>query len=85
DQMTILRQAKNLAIAKGLAPAAVAEGMRAFREKGRLTEASVAQRRRLGLPPTPEAPVEELQALLAGGDQPPEGEAPPQGEEQGDG
>ena len=81
DQMTILRQAKNLAIAKGLAPVAVAEGMRAFREKGRLTEASVVQRRRLGLPPAPEAPVEELQALLAGEDQPPEGEAPPGGEE----
>ena len=85
DQMTILRQAKNLAIAKGLAPVAVAEGMRAFREKGRLTEASVVQRRRLGLPPAPEAPVEELQALLAGADQPPEGEAPPGREEQSDG
>jgi len=85
DQMTILRQAKNLAIAKGLAPAAVAEGMRAFREKGRLTEASVSQRRRLGLPPAPEAAVEELQALLGGEDQPPEGEAPPGGEEQTDG
>jgi len=64
DQMTILRVAKNLAIARGRAPAAVAEGMRAFREKGRLTDASVAQRRRLGLPSVAEAPVRELAELL---------------------
>ncbi len=64
DQMTILRKAKRLAIARGLAPAGVVEGMRAFREKGRLTEASVAQRRRLGLPPSPEAAAEELRRLL---------------------
>lgn len=66
DQMSILRVAKGLAIARGLAPAAVREGLGAFREKGRLTEASVAQRRRLGLPPVPPAPSEELRALLAG-------------------
>ena len=66
DQMTILRVAKNLAAARGLAPAGVAEGMKTFREKGRLTEASVAQRRRLGLPPPAEAPVAELAELLKG-------------------
>jgi heterodisulfide reductase subunit B len=71
DQMTILRVAKNLAIARGLAPAAAAEGMQAFLGKARLTEASVAQRRRLGLPPVPPAPVEELQELL--GERPPAG------------
>lgn len=67
DQMAILRVAKRLAIARGLAPAGAAEGMQAFRAKGRLTEASVAQRRRLGLPPVPPAPIEELRELL--GDQ----------------
>lgn len=66
DQMSILRTAKNLAIARGLAPAAVAEGMKAFRDKARLTEASVAQRRRLGLPPVPPAPADELRKLLDG-------------------
>lgn len=64
DQMHILQLAKTLAIARGLAPQAVREGMAAFRERGRLSEASVAQRRRLGLPPTPPAPVEELRKLL---------------------
>jgi len=64
DQMTILRVAKNLAIARGRAPAAVAEGIRTFREKGRLTDASVSQRRRLGLPEVPEPPVGELAQLL---------------------
>jgi heterodisulfide reductase subunit B len=64
DQMTILRQAKHLAIARGLAPAGAAEGMKAFRERGRLTEASAAQRRRLGLPPAPEGAAEELRMLL---------------------
>jgi len=66
DQMTILRQAKHLAIRAGLAPAAAAEGMRAFRETGQLTRASSGQRRRLGLPPSPEPGAEELRALLAG-------------------
>jgi heterodisulfide reductase subunit C len=66
DQMTILRIAKNLALARGLAPAAVLEGFKAFRDKGRLTEASVAQRRRLGLPAVTPAPAEELRELLDG-------------------
>ena len=64
DQMTILRVAKNLAMARGKAPAAVRDGMKAFRETGRLTEASVTQRRRLGLPPVEPAPAEELRELL---------------------
>jgi len=64
DQMTILRVAKQLAVSSGLAPAAVLEGIRSFRETGRLTEASLALRRRLGLPPTPPAPVQELKVLL---------------------
>ncbi len=74
DQMSILRQAKHLAMEAGLAPAAAAEGMRAFREKGSLTQASAAQRRRLGLPPIPTIPAEELRTLLTpdgpGGDEP---------------
>jgi CoB--CoM heterodisulfide reductase subunit B len=74
DQMTILRQAKHLAMARGLAPAGVAEGVQAFRERGRLTEESVAQRRRLGLAPSPAAPTEELRALLAAAGEESEGE-----------
>ena len=68
DQMTILRVAKNLAMARGQAPAAVLEGMKVFRSTGRLTEASVAQRRRLQLPNVAAAPVDELTALLEGKD-----------------
>ncbi len=64
DQMSILRQAKHLAIEQGLAPPAALEGMRTFRDKGQLTQASVAQRRRLGLPPPPEVAIEELRELL---------------------
>jgi CoB--CoM heterodisulfide reductase subunit B len=64
DQMTILRQAKHLAIARGLAPAGAREGIKAFRERGRLTEASAAQRRRLGLPEATEGGGEELRTLL---------------------
>ena len=64
DQMLILRQAKHLAIEAGLAPPAAIEGMRAFREKGQLTQGSSAQRRRLGLPPTPAVGADELRALL---------------------
>ncbi|MCJ7750738.1 MAG: heterodisulfide reductase-related iron-sulfur binding cluster [Armatimonadetes bacterium] len=64
DQMSILRQAKHLAMEAGLAPPAAVEGMRAFREKGQLTQASSAQRRRLGLPPTPVVGADELRALL---------------------
>ncbi len=71
DQMTILRVAKNLAIARGLAPAGAMEGMRAFRERGQLVDASVGQRKRLGLPPAPEAAAEELRRLL--GDEEQEG------------
>jgi heterodisulfide reductase subunit C len=65
DQMTILRQAKHLAIATGLAPESAMEGMRAFRQTGQLTQASLSQRRRLGLPPTPQVGAEELRRLLA--------------------
>jgi heterodisulfide reductase subunit B len=72
DQMTIFRLAKGLAMARGQAPAGVLEGMRAFRQTGRLTEASVAQRRRLGLPAVPPAPADELQALLGPEPQPDE-------------
>jgi heterodisulfide reductase subunit B len=68
DQMTILRVAKSLAMARGLAPEAVREGLRAFRETGRMAEGSVAQRRRLGLPPVPPAPAEELRELLGEGE-----------------
>lgn len=64
DQMAILRVAKRLAIARGLAPAGAVEGMEAFRARGRLTEASVSQRRRLGLPPVAPAPAGELRELL---------------------
>ena len=64
DQMLILRKAKNLAIARGLAPEGAVEGMRAFREKGRLTEASAGQRKRLGLPEAAEGGGEELRRLL---------------------
>ncbi len=66
DQMTILRQAKTLAIARGAAPAAALEGMRAFRETGTLTQASAAQRKRLGLPAQPKVGAEELRELLGG-------------------
>jgi CoB--CoM heterodisulfide reductase subunit B len=72
DQMTILRVAKNLAMARGKAPAAVLEGMKVFRSTGRLTEASAAQRRRLQLPNVTAAPVDELTALLEGKDHAPE-------------
>jgi heterodisulfide reductase subunit C len=68
DQMTILRVAKSLAMARGLAPEAVREGLRAFRATGRMAEGSVAQRRRLGLPPVPPAPAEELRELLGEGE-----------------
>ncbi len=68
DQMAILRVAKNLALAQGKGPSAVLEGVRTFRETGRLTEGSVAQRRRLGLPPVAPAPAEELRELLEGGE-----------------
>lgn len=64
DQMTIFRQAKHLALARGIAPEPAQEGIRAFRETGRLTRVSAAQRRRLGLPPMPEAPADELRTLL---------------------
>ena len=64
DQMNILRVAKRLAISRGLAPKPVRDGIETFREKARLTEPSTAQRRRLGLPPVPPPPVEELRTLL---------------------
>jgi heterodisulfide reductase subunit C len=64
DQMSILRQAKHLAMERGWAPPAALEGIRAFRDKGQLTQPSVAQRRRLGLPPPPVAAADELQELL---------------------
>lgn len=79
DQMTILRRAKHLAIGRGLAPAAAAEGMQAFRETGQLVRLSAGQRRRLGLPPSPEAGAEELRALLGE-----EGEGDGNAEEEGD-
>ncbi len=66
DQMTILRQAKHLAIQAGLAPESATEGMRTFRETGQLTQPSVSQRRRLGLPPTLEIGADELRKLLQG-------------------
>ncbi len=69
DQMSILRQAKHLAIERGLAPPAALEGIRAFREKGQLIQASRAQRRRLGLPAALDVPVDELQELLGAGTQ----------------
>jgi CoB--CoM heterodisulfide reductase subunit B len=78
DQMTILRLAKHLALARGRAPAAVLEGFKAFRDKARLTEASVAQRRRLGLPAVTPAPAGELRELLDGN-----GEEPAGGAEEG--
>ena len=61
----ILRTAKRLAMERGLAPAAVAEGIGAFRAKARLVEGSAAQRRKLALPPLPPAPAEEISRLLA--------------------
>jgi len=64
DQMTILRQAKTLAIQAGAAPPAAMEGMRAFRETGMLTQGSAAQRKRLGLPAMRKAGAEELRELL---------------------
>jgi len=64
DQMSILRQAKHLAIEAGLAPPAAAEGIRTFRETGQLTQASAGQRRRLGLPAPPTVAAGELRALL---------------------
>jgi len=67
DQMTILRQAKTLAIERGAAPEAALEGMRAFRETGVLTQASTAQRKRLGLPAQPKVAADELKELLGGG------------------
>jgi len=66
DQMTILRIAKHLALERGLAPRPITEGLRTFHENARLTEASAAQRKRLGLPPVPAAPAGELRRLLAG-------------------
>lgn len=68
DQMTILRVAKHLAIRRGQAPAAALEGMQAFRRTGRLTEASAAQRKRLGLPPVSPPAAEELRELLEEGE-----------------
>jgi hypothetical protein len=72
--MAILREAKRLAIAEGLAPAAAAQGMRAFQEKGQLTQIAVGQRQRLGLPPASRVATEELQALLGGESEHPAGE-----------
>ena len=66
-QMAILRTAKHLAMARGQAPPAVLEGIRVFRERGRLTEVSAAQRKRLGLPAASAAPAQELRELLGGG------------------
>lgn len=64
DQMTILRVAKHLAMARGLAPSAVLEGLEAFRAKAALTDVSANRRRRLGLPALPRVAIEELQELL---------------------
>ncbi len=64
DQMTILRQAKRLALGAGLAPPPVAEGLAAFRAKAVLTEPLVGRRKRLGLPPAPPPGADELRALL---------------------
>ncbi len=64
DQMTILRQAKRLAIRAGAAPAAVLDGGRTFRETGQLTQGSAAQRKRLGLPAAPKIAADELRELL---------------------
>jgi CoB--CoM heterodisulfide reductase subunit B len=51
DQMNILRQAKHLAMAAGLAPQAALDGVKTFRETGQLTQALAGMRKRLGLPP----------------------------------
>ncbi len=71
DQMTILRVAKHLAIQRGYAPSPITEGIKVFHEKARLTEASAAQRKRLGLPAAPAAPADELRTLLQGEPNPP--------------
>jgi heterodisulfide reductase subunit C len=65
DQMTILQQAKTLAMRAGQAPAAALEGIRAFQQSGLLTQASTAQRNRLGLTSTPPVAIDELRSLLA--------------------
>jgi heterodisulfide reductase subunit C len=69
DQMTILRKAKTLALRAGQAPQSALEGIRAFQQSGQLTQASVAQRKRLGLPAPPTAAIAELQTLLQQGEE----------------
>jgi len=66
DQMSILRQAKHLAMEAGLAPPSALEGVKTFRETGQLTPALASQRKRLSLPPTREVGAAELRALLGG-------------------
>jgi len=51
SMLDIFRAAKHLAIERGLVPAGFADASRALWEKGRLSQASSLQRKRLGLPP----------------------------------
>ncbi len=67
DQMNILRQAKHLAMAAGLAPQAARDGVRTFRETGQLTQALTGMRKRLGLPPVRDVGAEEMRKLLGHG------------------
>jgi heterodisulfide reductase subunit B len=60
-----MKALKRLAIERGHAPKGIASGLESFRKTGKLTKASKAQRRKLGLPDVSEAGVEELQSVLS--------------------
>lgn len=59
-----MKALKRLAVERGHVPKAIRSGLDAFRKTGKLTKASKAQRKKLGLPDVAEAGVEELQTVL---------------------
>ena len=65
SMIDIFRTAKRLAVAQGRMPSGTAKGMAAFGKSARLADASVAQRKRLGLPEPSQSGSEELAELLA--------------------
>ena len=59
-----MKALKHEAIRRGLAPQAIQGGLASFRTTGKLTKASKATRKKLGLPEVPDAGVDELQTVL---------------------
>lgn len=62
--ITAMRTLKELAIERGVAPAAVTGGIDAFEDTGLLTQPSSARRNKLGLPASTKSGIDELRDLV---------------------